>query len=114
MAGGRRDTRFTATSALRMLTTMYSRVAHNSKTTPPREMSIQRFNGDAPRHLESAREPVLDADATNDDFRMIVLRSRAAVLRYKWLTLAIVAMSGLAAFAIRGRFSPVYESEGKL
>src|SRR5437868_3666680 len=87
---------------------------HSSKTTPPREMSIQRFNGDAPRHLESAREPVLDADATNDDFRMIVLRSRAAVLRYKWLTLAIVAMSGLAAFAIRGRFSPVYESEGKL
>jgi polysaccharide biosynthesis transport protein len=66
------------------------------------------------RRLEGGSQHVVDADDAYDDLRMILRRSRAAVWRYKWLALAIVAVSGLAAFAIRGRFAPVYEVEGKV
>ena len=53
-------------------------------------------------------------DGSTGDPGMLLQRSIAALLRYKWLIVAIVVLSGIAGFFIKNRFSSVYQAEGKL
>ena len=85
----------------------------NPEAPKRREVVIQRAAPAAPRELDSAYAGT-GAEDPNGDLRLLLRRSFAAILRYKWLSAAIVVVAVLAAFAIRGRFSAVYEAEGKV
>lgn len=85
----------------------------NSETPQTREVSIQRADPAAHRWMEPAHFGPDDEDA-HSNLRLMMRRSIAAITRYKWLVLVISALSVVAAFAIRGRFSAVYEAEGKV
>jgi capsular exopolysaccharide synthesis family protein len=85
----------------------------NSEAPHPKETSIQRAVPAAQRLMESAYSGP-DPEDAGGDLRIVLRRSVAAILRYKWLGLAIAILSGITAFAIHGRFSAIYEAEGKV
>ena len=74
--------------------------------------SLQRDRSLAPRP-SNARSGAEIEDG-NRDLGLALRRSVMALRRYKWLVLAILFLSVGIAFAIRGRFSAVYEAEGKV
>ena len=61
-----------------------------------------------------AQPPAVETEDIAADAGMMVKRSLAALLRYKWLVVAIVLVVGVAAFFIRKQFSAVYQAEGKV